>query len=408
MIRLILGALALLFAAAVEAKVPHYDVHARFDAKGGLIADVAITLSEATPEKEFLLSRRFVLQPMTLPRGVTMTRSPVEQPMPDLFSYRFRFANPSARPRTLRFRYAGPITTVNDSGVPPLRPEGYELFIDYFWFPVGADIQTRFTVDATIDGLPADLVVVAQGDVKRTRGGVRIHRDFPDVDLPLVAMRGLKRVDAHGVEFYARDLTTRLSRYYVKHADGAARYLEAMFGPLPHVVRIALVWRERSVGYARSAYTVVSEGGRGAPDLPETNPARHVAHEIAHAWWMQASPLTDDFWLVESTASYMAHRYVEAAFGAAEAEQALAELRKGAATAGPVRGHGRPSRAQLYVKGTVLLVDLERRIGRPAMDRLMVTMAREPVHTTPVFLKHLTEIAGAAAASTFDAALLAP
>lgn len=405
MTRLSISLTALLLASAAHAEAPHYEVKAKFAPDGALTADVTVTLTEALPEKAFLLSKRFTLEPMRLPRGVTMKREPSASPMPDLVKYSFSFDRPSAQPRKLRFRYAGPIVTANDSGNPPLRPEGYELFIDHMWFPVGADIQTRFTVDATIDGLAPDLVVVAQGDVTRTPTGARIRRNFVDIDLPMVAMRGLKRADAHGVEFYARDLDTRLSGFYVKHAEGAARYFEAMFGPLPRKVRIAQVWRPKSLGYARTAYTVVSEGGRSGPDVAEINPAAYVAHEISHAWWMLASPLTDDFWLVESTASYMAQRYREAAFGVAEAEKALAELRKAAATAGAVMGHGRPNRVQLYAKGPVLLVDLERRIGRPAMDRLMAEMAREPVHTTAIFLKHLTAIGGADAARDFEAAL---
>src|SRR3546814_9267737 len=99
----------------------------------------------------------------------------------------------------------------------------------------------------------------------------------------MVAMRGLQRAEAHGVEFYSRDLSTRLSGWYVKHAEGAARYFEAMYGPLPRKVRMAQVWRERSMGYARTAYTVLSEGGRSTPDITEVNPGRYVAHEIAHA-----------------------------------------------------------------------------------------------------------------------------
>src|SRR3546814_1683683 len=51
-----------------------------------------------------------------------------------------------------------------------------------------------------------------------------------------------------------------LSGWYVKHAEGAARYFESMYGPLPRKVRMAQVWRERSMGYARTAYTVLSEG----------------------------------------------------------------------------------------------------------------------------------------------------
>lgn len=397
--------LALGVATAAQAAPPHYDVAAKFDRQGVLDADVTIILSEGDTEKSFLLSDRFVVRPMDLPPGVTMSVEPAASPMPALNKYSFRFATPSAEPVRLRFRYAGPILTEHDSGNKPLRPEGYELFIDHMWFPVGADIQTRFTVDASIDGLDPGLVVVAQGDVTRTATGVRIRRDFLDIDLPMVAMHGLQRADAHGVEFYSRDLSTRLSGWYVKHADGAARYFETMFGSLPRKVRMAQVWRERSMGYARTAYTVLSEGGRNAPDIAEVNPGRYVAHEIAHAWWMLASPLTDDFWLVESAAEYMSMRYVEHAFGAEELAKNVAAKRDAIRDVGPVMGHGRPSRVQLYSKGPLLLFDLEQRIGRRAMDRLMIAMAKEPIHTTPIFLEHLGRVAGAEEAEVFEKAL---
>jgi hypothetical protein len=403
--RLFATLLALGSAAVAHAAPPHYDVAAKFDPHGALDADVTITLSEGEAEKAFLLSDRFALRPMELPPGVTMSVEPSTSPMPALNKYMFRFDPPTTDPVKLRFRYAGPILTEHDSGNKPLRPEGYELFIDHMWFPVGADIQTRFTVDAAIDGLDPDLVVVAQGDVTRTATGVRIHRDFLDIDLPMVAMHGLQRAEAHGVEFYSRDLSTQLSGWYVEHAEGAARYFETMFGPLPRKVRMAQVWRERSMGYARTAYTVLSEGGRNTPDITEVNPGRYVAHEIAHAWWMLASPLTDDFWLVESAAEYMSMRYVEHAFGPEELAKNIAAKRGATKDAGPVMGHGRPNRVQLYGKGPLLLLDLEHRIGRAAMDRLMIAMAKEPVHTTPVFLKHLTMIAGADAAREFEKAL---
>src|SRR3546814_18308809 len=98
-------------------------------------------------------------------------------------------------------------------------------------------------------------------------------------------------------------------------------------------------------------------------------PARHVAHEIAHAWWMLASPLTDDFWLVESAAEYMSMRYVEHAFGPEELAKNIAEKRTATVEVGPVMGHGRPNRLQLYGKGPMQLVHLENPIGRPEIGR---------------------------------------
>jgi hypothetical protein len=407
---LIAGLAWLASAPAAMAQAPaaaHYEMRATFDRAGRLEADVEIVLPPGTAEKTFILSRRFSLRAAQLSgatlAGVTAAESPVE----GLYAYRFVAPPGSSGPMRLRLLYAGPINPAEDNGVRPLRDEGYELFIDHMWFPVGADIQTRFTLDAEIDGLAPDLVVVAQGDVARTPTGVRIRRDFIDIDIPMVAMRGLDRAEAPGVEFFSRDLTTRLSSFYIRHSEGAARYFEQWFGPLQETVRMAVVWRDRPMAYARAGYTVFSEGGRSGPDYPESGAARHAGHEVAHAWWLLASPITDDFWLVESAAEYCAIRYLESSLGAEAAAAMIAEKRRAAADAGPVMGHGRPSRVQLYQKGPLLLVDLEQRIGRPAMDRLMAAMAREPVHTTAVFLGLLTDISGAEAARAFEAALRA-
>jgi hypothetical protein len=330
-VRLLLAWLAalLLTASAEPAPAPpHYALRAAFDESGRLEADVTITLPPGTREKEFLLSRRFVLGGVQVSPGTRLASAePVESPVEGLVRYRFAAAPGASGPMTIRLLYAGPINPADDAGVRPLRPEGFELFIDHMWFPVGADIQTRFTLDAEMDGLDPDLVVVAQGEVTRTPTGVRIRRDYIDIDVPMVAMRGLQRAEAPGVEFFARDLSTRLSTFYIRHSEGAARYFQARYGPMDQVVRMAVVWRERSMAYARTGYTVFSEGGRSAPDYPESGAARHAAHEIAHAWWKLASPITDDFWLVESAAEYAAIRYVEAALGPDEAERMIAEKR---------------------------------------------------------------------------------
>ncbi|HEX5182261.1 MAG TPA: hypothetical protein VFW19_03810 [Allosphingosinicella sp.] len=399
-------ALVALAADPAVAAAPHYDLHAYFSPAGQVDADVTVTLPPGTHDKGFLLSRRFTLRRLDMPRGVTLASTkPAEEPVEGLNRYSFHVAPGLHGPIRLGFHYAGPISPAGNEPVMPLRPEGYELFIDDMWFPVGDDIQTRFSLDAEIEGLAPDLVVVAQGDVHRTAHGVRIHRRFLDIDIPMVAMRGLKRADAAGVEFYARDLSTRVSQLYIRHSEGAARFYAGWYGPLTETVRIAVVPRRSTMGYARTGYTVMSESHSGPAEIDEADAARHAAHEIAHVWWKLASPIGDDFWLVESCAEYSALRYVESALGPTAAARLVDDKRAPAATAGPIMGHGRPNRVQLYQKGPLLLLDLEHRIGRPAMDRLMARMAHEPVHTTAIFLRLLTEISGADAARAFDAAL---
>ena len=119
--------LGLLSVASAHAAPPHYRVNADFDPQGNLKADVTVTLTEATSEKAFLLSRRFALEPMKLPHGVTVTTEPAEKPVEELTRYTFHFPKPTAAPVKLRFRYAGQINTKHDSNAAALRPEGFEL-----------------------------------------------------------------------------------------------------------------------------------------------------------------------------------------------------------------------------------------------------------------------------------------
>ena len=405
-----LAALCLLIISttAAQAEDVHYDVRAKIDHAGMLDAEVTITLpaGAAGADKAFLLGRRFLLEPVNAGVGATVAVTPTETPVDTLNRIEIHFAAPGRQ--VLHFRYRGPLNPAKDEGITPLRPEGIELFLDHMWLPFGADIQTMFSVDARIDGLAQDLVAVGQGKVTRTRTGVHIVRRQLDIDLPLVAMRGLKRVAGPGFEYYAADPNTPVSQIYVRHAAGASAYLQRWFGALADPIRLAAVNRARKLGYSRTAYTVVNDSGRPEGDNPEPGTARHVAHEFAHAWWRSASPLSEDFWLVESTAEYCALRYVEQALGADAAKALMDSKRADAAKAGSIMGHGRPNRVQLYQKGPLLLIDLEHRIGRPAMDRLMARVSNESrmaPNTTDEFLRALTDIGGADAVKAFDAAL---
>jgi hypothetical protein len=405
-----LAALCLLIipTTAAQAEDVHYDIRAKIDRAGMLDAEVTITLPAGATgrDKAFLLGRRFTLQPVDAGPGATVAVAPTETPVDMLHKIDIHFASPGRH--VLHFRYRGPLNPAKDDGITPLRPEGIELFLDHMWLPFGADIQTMFSADARIDGLAPDLVVVGQGKVTRTRTGVRIVRRQLDIDLPMVAMRGLKRVAGPGFEYYATDPTTPVSQIYVRHAAGASAYLQQWLGVLPDPIRLAAVNRARKLGYSRTAYTVVNDNGRPEGDNPEPGTARHVAHEFAHAWWRSASPLSEDFWLVESTAEYCALRYVEQSLGADAAKALIDAKRADAAKAGAIMGHGRPNRVQLYQKGPLLLIDLEQRIGRPAMDRLLRRVSdesRTAPNTTAEFLRALTEIGGADAAKAFNAAL---
>lgn len=414
----ILAAAALALAAAPaqgeDGQAPdapaHYTLHARIGAEGRLQARVVIDLDAESAAKptSFLLAERFEVERAEPGPGGTVSIAATDTPIPGLQKITVQSA--ANAPARLELDYAGPLVG-GDNSVSAFADGRIELSVDNMWFPVRDDIGLRFTVDATFEGIPVDHVAVAQGELARTPDGtLTLVRERPDVDLPLVAARGLQRESVSGAEFHAVDPDGVLTSLLRKHAAQAGTFFQAWFGPLREPFRIVVLSREQTMSYVRTGYMVLSDGGAAGREaakkaFPEGNTARHVAHEFAHAWWSPADPLTEHYWLSESVAEYAAIRYVEATFGIAEAQRLIERLRERGEAAGPVIGHGRPTADQLYRRGPLLLFELEGTVGRAALDRVLATLGRDPPRETARFLAALAEEAGANAAAAFDAAL---
>jgi hypothetical protein len=388
----------------------HYTMQARIDGDGRLQARVAIELAPGAADApvSFLLGDRFVITRADAGAGGNVAIAATDQPIAGLQKITVRFDGPGAS--RLELDYAGPLTGGANS-VAAFAEDRIELSVDNMWFPVRDDIGLQFTVDATFLGIPADYVTISQGELTRDDDGrLRMVRTWPDVDLPLIAARGLQREVLSGAEFHSIDPEGVLASLYRRHAAQAGEFFQAWFGPLRRPFRIVVLSREQTLGYVRSGYMVLSDGGAAGreavkQDFPEANPAKHIAHEFAHAWWSPADPLTEHYWLSESVAEYAAIRYVEAVFGIADAQRLIDRLRERGETAGPVIGHGRPSADQLYRRGPLLLFELEAAVGRAALDRVLATLGRDPPRETGQFLAALAAEAGTDAAIAFDAAL---
>jgi hypothetical protein len=298
----------------------------------------------------------------------------------------------------VRLQYRGPLAP---TGTPPLnliQPNLVELNLDSFWLPTARGLPP-FTVRADISGIPPDLVVVANGVVRRSGDHVLISRETGDVDLALVAIRGLHHSVSDGFELYAADLATETARVYLRHGPSIVKFLESWFGPMPgRPARVVVVNRERKSGYSRPGYIVVTESSHAS----EAASAKFMAHEFAHAWWHSGDPRTENRWLSESMAEYISLRYIESALGPANRDELLAPKREIAAKAGPMLGAGERTDAELYSKGPLLLFDLENRIGRARLDQLFASLAPHPPATTADFMSALAAVAGAEQAAAFN------
>ena len=389
---------------AIGREMPHYDVGARFVPETGLVtANVQVSLPavQAGQIVEFLLGQSFDIQSLGVDQpGARVEVSPTEQPWPGLQKITVAFKQEAKYP-VVRFHYLGPPNPTGKLPINLISPAHIEMSFDSMWLPTLGDTNTDFSVHARLAGIPADASFVSQGRARRAGEEIRVRRTVGQIDFAFVAVPGLKAARDGSVEVYARNLNSTRAGLYQKHATGSVRFLEQLLGTLhSKPVRLAIVPRERTSGYARKGYIVVTETG----DKAERDIAGEVAHELAHSWFSNANPASEDRWLDESIASYAQLRYEEHLFGKAHLDELLASLRKQSIDALPVLG-GVRSGLELYSKGPVLLVDLERRIGRTKMNSLIRVVAEKKIAVTADFLTELTKLVSSEEALRFERSL---
>lgn len=383
----------------------HYSVGARLDpAHGALSANITITVpaAQVTSPMVFVLSDSATISFINATPRAEVTVSSAEGLYGHYQKITIRTAKPGRAGLRIRLRYAGPLGQSGDPPMDRISADDVELNLDSLWIPICEGFATRFTWDAEIRGIGSDLEVVGPGRVRRSRGRVLFSCIAGSPDIAFVAMRGLCRAEADGFEFYARQLESREARDFLRQGAGAVKFLEAWFGAMPvRPMRVVMVQRERAGGYSRPGYIVVVDKGPS----PESAVGKFIAHEFAHEWWSTGASESEDRWLSETLAEYVALRYVESAFGTETRDSFLASMREAARDAGPVLGSGRRSDTVLYQKGPLLLMALEERIGRERLDRLLAGLAPKPPQTTAEFLQALAGAAGAESVQEFERSL---
>lgn len=391
--------------ARAEGAPPHYAMTVRFDPDHGRLAvqaDITLSADDMADGANFLLGRGYVVQSLRASDGVEASLSFADTPIPGM--QRISVAPRSGGPAHIIISYDGALAEVPYNAIGRDR---VELSVDSFWYPVSENFGSPLTLDATLTGLPAGSHVASPDTVTRERGRVRIRRTHPSPDIAFTASPLFRPVSEGRLTIYSDRPDSAAIVDYRTNGAAALTYLEAWLGPLPGGrAVIAAPRRESGVGYSRPGYLVVADVG---PLDPDNLWGRYgyVAHELSHVWWSNADFMSEDYWLVESTAEYVALRFMEARLGRPAVDAILEQKRARAARGGPILGNGRPSDDAVYARGPLLLVALEAEIGRDRLDPMLRSLAQRERLTTRDFLKALSETAGSETAAAMDARLRA-
>lgn len=393
--------------ASAQAAPPHYTMGVRLDPDRGRLAvraDITLSAEDLADGAGFLLARGYVVQSLSATDGAEASLSFADTPIPGM--QRISVASRSGGgPAHIIVAYEGPLATVP---VNTIRRDLVELSVDSFWYPVSETFGSPLTLDATLIGLPAGSQVASPDSITEEGGTVRLRRTHPSPDIAFSASPRFRPVSEGRLTVFSEQPDNPIIVDYRTNGAAALTYLESFLGPLPGGrAVIAAPRRESGVGYSRPGYLVVADIGELEPDNLWGRYG-YVAHELSHIWWSNADFMSEDYWLVESTAEYVALRFMETRLGRAPVEAILDGKRTRAARSGPILGRGRPGDAAVYARGPLLLTALETQIGRERLDPMLRSLAQRERLTTQDFLAALAETAGPDVAAGMNESLRAP
>ncbi|MDR3628680.1 MAG: M1 family aminopeptidase, partial [Ignavibacteriaceae bacterium] len=120
--------------------------------------------------------------------------------------------------------------------------------------------------------------------------------------------------------------------------------------------------------------------------------SKGIAHEIAHFWWRKANTTSWEDWLNESFAEYSMLIYTRERFGIDKFNKQIEEYKDRSKNLPPIWGIDRNSNkaySVIYEKGSVILFELENKIGKDKFLSLLRKIADNNICTTNDFLQLL-------------------
>lgn len=307
------------------------------------------------------------------------------------------------------------VTVEYDGNLAPLyrsKEQFLELGLDDFWYPIDPAIgEVDFTYDITVTVAPKGFKLVTNGRAickGTSKGDVwRIRSRRPDIDIDLILGRHLvidrDTTKGYDLAIVSQKLPAGVPKELLHDMRRVLDFYNGSFGRHDRARDVTGVIRagaspEGTGGYFRKGYFVLPRLTDAAGALP------HIAHELAHYWWLHAG--LQHAWLNESFAEYSAMMAIRELRGRAAFEAMIADKQTRAADLPPIYGFDRTkdrksSPRVLYDKGPLVLHALEEEIGTPAFLELLRRAAEAPVIETDALIELLARSTSRVVADDF-------
>lgn len=258
-----------------------------------------------------------------------------------------------------------------------------EFYSDFGIFNVTIAVPSNYTVAAT--GFPVKNAKIKQDQKIYQFYADDVH-DFAWAASPdfTVAEEAFSTPEVPGVRIkvYLDPLHKDLKERYLQAAKAALTYFSKWYGPYPYSTLSIVVPPKEGNGAGGMEYPTLITAFGAADSSPDTSLERTVIHEIGHQYFygMVASNEFEEAWLDESFTSYAEDRLMEQEYGikANLALQSSLVTKPEALNLETWKYDGADSYSRnVYIRGKLVLKDIERQVGTKAMNNIMSSYARK-------------------------------
>jgi len=289
----------------------------------------------------------------------------------------------------INFQYKGHISLLTKYGINRISMDWVELGLYSPWFPIVESLEAAlFNVNIKID---KDYEVV---NSKKLRDTFVLNKTKPYCDCSIICSNRFSIireevcnlvVNTYFIDYRDREFAMDIANYSKLIFN---KYFN--FGKIGEKeLSIVLLPREEGGGYCRPNLVVLTTGNYSNNKIGYF---KYLAHELAHLWWCKANSNSWEDWLNESFAEYSALIVLREVFGEEEFATRIEKYKIKAeglpAIEGIDRGHDKAYEV-LYIKGSYLLYELEKTIGREKFIELLNIIHTKDIDNTDKFLKEL-------------------
>ncbi|WP_342563755.1 M1 family aminopeptidase [Paenibacillus sp. FSL R7-0345] len=284
------------------------------------------------------------------------------------------------------------LSVYEPKGTRAVKEEGWDLhqyhgtsefYSDFGIYNVTISVPSNYIVGAT--GFP-----VKSAQIKQDRKIYKFYaddvHDFAWTASPdfVVAEEAFSAPNVPGVriKLYLDPLHKDLQERYFQAAKAALTAFSKWYGPYPYSTLSIVVPPKEGNGAGGMEYPTLVTAFGAAESSPGMSLERTVIHEIGHQYFygMVASNEFEEAWLDESFTSYAEDRLMEQEYGVSSNNTLQASLVtvpqplnletwKYAAADGYTRN--------VYIRGKLVLKDIEQQVGTKTMDAIMLSYARK-------------------------------